>query len=191
MEQAVARAPITQRARVRSPAGATSETTLTWKTTGLHTIHAPIHTNKANMKGWLWRPNYIRGPGGPKASWHLSYRWGKNPKKPHPGNLSRPGSNPGALRERHACYRLLHSGGPLQIKLSKVPPTNIIGNQMKFKCIPSATIFNKNKVIILKKHAKYCISSVQSDFSFFQNNYFYFIVHYFYITSSPFAIFSC
>ena len=27
---------------------------------------------------------------GPKVSWHLSYRWGKTPKKPHPGNLSRP-----------------------------------------------------------------------------------------------------
>ena len=26
---------------------------------------------------------------------HLSYRWGKTPKKPHPGNLSRPGIEPG------------------------------------------------------------------------------------------------
>ena len=33
-------------------------------------------------------------PWGPKASWHLSYRWGKNPKKPHPRNLSRPGIEP-------------------------------------------------------------------------------------------------
>ena len=55
---------------------------------GLHTIHALIHSNKANMKGWLWRPNDIRGPCGPKTSWHLSYRWGKTPKKPHQGNLS-------------------------------------------------------------------------------------------------------
>ena len=29
------------------------------------------------------------------ASWHTSYRWGKTPKKPHPGNLSRPGIEPG------------------------------------------------------------------------------------------------
>ena len=29
--------------------------------------------------------------GGPKVSSHLSYRWGRTPKKPHPGNLSRPG----------------------------------------------------------------------------------------------------
>ena len=74
-------------------AGATSETTPTWKT--IHTIHAPIQSNKANMKGWLWRPNDIQGPCGPKASRFSSYRWGKTPKKPHPGNLSRPGIQPG------------------------------------------------------------------------------------------------
>ena len=34
--------------------------------------------------------------GGPNVSWHLSYRWGKTPKKPHPGNLSRPGIEPGS-----------------------------------------------------------------------------------------------
>ena len=31
----------------------------------------------------------------PKASRHLSYMWGKTQKKPHPGNLSRPGIEPG------------------------------------------------------------------------------------------------
>ena len=89
-------------------AGATSETMRTWKTK--HTSHAPIHSNKANKKGWLWRPNDILGPCGPQASWHLSYRWGKTPKKPHPGNLSRPGSNPGPLFDRRAHYRLFYSG---------------------------------------------------------------------------------
>ena len=39
-------------------AGATSETTGTWKT--IHIIHAPSHSNKVNMKRWLWRPNDIR-----------------------------------------------------------------------------------------------------------------------------------
>ena len=34
-------------------------------------------------------------PGGPKVSWHLSDRRGKPRKKPHPGNLSRPGIEPG------------------------------------------------------------------------------------------------
>ena len=57
--------------------------------------HTPIHTNKANMEWWLRRPNDIRGPCGPKVSRHLSYRWGKTPKKPHPGNLSRPMIEPG------------------------------------------------------------------------------------------------
>ena len=78
--------------RNRLNAGATSEITRIWK---IHTIHSPIHSNKANMKWWLWRPNDILGPGGPKASWHLSYRWGRISKKPHPGNLSRPGIEPG------------------------------------------------------------------------------------------------
>ena len=61
------------RIRDQLNAGGTSETTRMWKT--IHTIHY----SKANMKGWIWRPNYIRGPCGPKASWHLSS-----------GNLSRP-----------------------------------------------------------------------------------------------------
>ena len=56
------------RMRVQFNAGATSQTTR--KT--IHTIHTPIHANKANTKGWLWRPNDIRGACGPKASWHLS-----------------------------------------------------------------------------------------------------------------------
>ena len=45
--------------------------------------------------GWLWWSNDIRGPGGPKPSWHVSDSWGKIPKKPHPGNLSRPWMEPG------------------------------------------------------------------------------------------------
>ena len=38
---------------------------------------------------------WYSGTLGPKASWHLSYRWGKTPKKPHPGNLSQSGIEPG------------------------------------------------------------------------------------------------
>ena len=47
---------------------------------------------------WLWMimmAKWYSGTLGPKASWHLSYRWGKTPKKPHLGNLSRPGIEPG------------------------------------------------------------------------------------------------
>ena len=46
---------------------------------------------------WLWMTmmtKWYSGTLGPKASWHLSCRWGKTPKKPHPGNLSRPGIEP-------------------------------------------------------------------------------------------------
>ena len=105
--------------RYQLNSGATSETTRTWKT--IHTTHALIYSNKANMKGWLWRPNDIRVPWGPKASWHLSYRWGKTTKNPHPGNLSRRGSNTGPLRNRRTCYRLLHSNnGVFNPRLNKI-----------------------------------------------------------------------
>ena len=74
-------------------AGAIFETAQTWKT--IHTKHTRRHPKKANMEWWLRRPNDIRGPWGPKVSWHLFYRWRKTPKKPHSGNLPRPGIEPG------------------------------------------------------------------------------------------------
>ena len=46
---------------------------------------------------WLWMIMMAKcnsGTVGSKASCHLSYRWGKTPKKPHPRNLSRPGIEP-------------------------------------------------------------------------------------------------
>ena len=61
----------------------------------IHTKHTLSHPNKANIEWWWRRPNDTRGPWGPKASRHLSYRWGKTPKKRQPGNLSRPGIEPG------------------------------------------------------------------------------------------------
>ena len=100
---------------------ATSETTRTCKT--IHTIHAPIHSNKLNMKASLLRPNDIRGPRGPKVSWHLSYRWGKAPKNLTQETCPDRGSNPGPLRDRRAFYRLLHSDGHSLI--------HIIRNKMK------------------------------------------------------------
>ena len=67
----------------RPNTGATSETAQTWKT--IHTKHTLRHPNKTNMEWWWRRPNDIRGPWGPKVSWHLSYRWGKaSPRKPVP-----------------------------------------------------------------------------------------------------------
>ena len=55
--------------------------------------------------------NDIWGPWGPKASWHLSYRWGKTPKKLTQETCSDWGLNPGPLRDSRACYRLAHSSG--------------------------------------------------------------------------------
>ena len=60
----------------------------------IHQGHTVIQTR------WIWNDDddgqMIFGDlGGPKVSWHLSYRWGKTPKKPHAWNLSRPGIEPG------------------------------------------------------------------------------------------------
>ena len=76
-------------------AGATSETAQTWKT--IHTKHALSHPYKVNMEWWLRRPNDIRGPWGPKVSWHLSYRWEKPQKNLTQGTCPDRGSNPGPL----------------------------------------------------------------------------------------------
>ena len=89
-------------------AGAISETTRTLKT--IHTIHSHIHSNKAAMRRMIMM-----------AKWYSVNHVGlklpdiclrsevKPRKKPHPGNLPDLASDPGPLRDRHACYRLLHS----------------------------------------------------------------------------------
>ena len=59
-----------------------------------------------NEYWWLWRPNDIRGPWGPKASWHLSYRWGKTPKNLTQETCPHQGSNPGPLCDKRTCYHL-------------------------------------------------------------------------------------
>ena len=58
------------------------------------------------LKSWIWKDDcegqmIFEDLVGLKL-WHLSYRWGKTPRKPHPGNLSRPGIEPGraAWQER-------------------------------------------------------------------------------------------
>ena len=99
-------------------AGATSETAQTWKT--IHTKHTLNHPNKANMERWWRWPNDIRGPWGPKVSWHLSYRWGKPRKNLTQESSSDRGSNPGPLRDKRACYHLLHNGGLRQNQKGKL-----------------------------------------------------------------------
>ena len=47
--------------------------------------------------------------GGPKVSWHLSYRWGKTPKNLTQETCPDRGSNPGPLRDRRAWCPLAHS----------------------------------------------------------------------------------
>ena len=43
-------------------------------------------------------------------------------EKPHPGNLSQRGSNPGPLRDKRTCYHLFHSSG-LYIYIQSHPNT--------------------------------------------------------------------
>ena len=80
---------------------------------------------------WVWWPNDIRGPWGPKASRHLSYRWGKTPKNFTQETFPDRGSNPGPLRDRRACYHLVHSGGLYKI-------FNLYGLLVSIMHIPSS-----------------------------------------------------
>ena len=92
------------------------------------------------MKIWLWWPSDIRGLCGPKASWHLSHRWGKTPKKPLPRNLSRTGSAAGQesmlppAPQRWTDYRL---------------------NTFKFKITINRTYYRQN--ILLRVNLKLII----------------------------------
>ena len=95
-------------------AGVTSETAQTWKT--IHTKHTLSHPNKANMEWWWRRPNDMRGPWGLKFP-DICLTGEEKPRK----NVTQEtcpdrGSNPGPLRDKRACYHLLHSGGPLVVK---------------------------------------------------------------------------
>ena len=129
-------------------AGATSETAQTWKT--IHNKHTLSHPNKANMKWWLRRPNDIRGPWGIKfPDIYLTFE--EKPRK----NLTQEtcpdrGSNPGPLRDKRACYHLLHSGGlaaiPTQKKLFRVNFRSTLVLHIRRWCnyFTSCGIFNTN-----------------------------------------------
>ena len=87
-------------------AGASSETAQTWK-------HTLSHPNKANMEWWWRRPNDVRDLGGLKFPDICL-----TGEEKHRINLTQKtcpdrGSNPGPLREKLACYHLLHSGPTL------------------------------------------------------------------------------
>ena len=94
---------------VQLNAGATSETAQTWKT--IHSRHTLIHSNKMNLKWWLWQPNDIWGPCGLKFP-DICLTGEEKPRK----NLTQEtcpelGSNLGLLHDRCTCYCLLHSSG--------------------------------------------------------------------------------
>ena len=101
------------------------------------------------MKGWLWRPNNIRGPCGHNTFWHLPYSWGKNPEKNHTQEtFPDRGSNPGPLRDRCAWYRLLHSVGLFSIQFIK---------NWKFLSVEFSFSFSCNKWIF--NYTQRCIPS--------------------------------
>ena len=110
-------------------ARATSKTAQTWKT--IHTKHIFSHPNEANMEWWLRRANDTRVSWGPKVSRHLSYRWGKTRKNLTQETCPDRGSNPGPLRDKRACYHMLHSGGHLYI-ISTLNVSVYIFNKVHF-----------------------------------------------------------
>ena len=75
------------------------------------TIHAHIHSNKANMKGLLCGQMIFGDLVGLKLP-DICLTGEEKPRK----NLTQEtcpdrGSNPGPLRDSRACYCLFHSGG--------------------------------------------------------------------------------
>ena len=65
--------------------------------------------NKANMMMFIMAKWYS---GTCWATWHLTYRWRRTPKLPHPGNMSLPGMEPGpAARQK----RMLTVDAPTNI----------------------------------------------------------------------------
>ena len=75
-------------------AGATSETAQTWNT--VHTKHTLSHPNKTKIEWWLRHGQMIFGDlGGLKFHDICLTGEEKSQEKPHPGNLSQPGIEPG------------------------------------------------------------------------------------------------
>ena len=108
-------------------AGVTSETIRTWPFT--HPFILTRRTRKEDYDGQMIFRDLV---GLKLPDICLS---AEKKKKPHRGNLSRLGSNPGSLRDGRACYRLLHSVDSLLNQLTlmhikayeptRVPSSNI------------------------------------------------------------------
>ena len=64
--------------------------------------------------------------GRPKISRYLSYSWGKPRKNPTQEICPYRGSNPGPLRDKRACYHLLHSGGHHGMTNVSIPEVNML-----------------------------------------------------------------
>ena len=97
---------------------------------------------------------WYSGTMGPKASWHLSYSWGKTPKKPHPGNLFRLGIEPRpASWQAHmlppdpqqwtGTHAWKHTTSSLQ-KKKKIHTLNSLTLLLTVHCFPSGSIYRKD-----------------------------------------------
>ena len=104
--------------------------------------HTSIHTNKANMEWWLRRPNDIRGPCGPKSFPTFVLQVRKNPEKNTQETCPDRESNPGPLRDKRACYHLLHRDGHLFYYIWK---TCLVVKTLGYLLV--ATSFSKNFAI--------------------------------------------
>ena len=159
-------------------ARATSETTRTSKPR--YTIHDPIRSNKTNVKWGLWMSNDIRGTCGPKASRHLSYRWGKTPKKTLPrkpvptGDRTRPRCVTGA--HATACsiavdedwYTREYSNTSFQILVLAARKLYVSGQGFLFKKLSTLSPLQAPEVL----HRNFRTLCISSEFQVTDNNTF-------------------
>ena len=92
-------------------AGATSETTRTLKT--IHTMHSVVHSNKAEIIRMIMMAKFYSGNLRGLKFPNICLTGKENSRKKNITQETCPdrGSNPGLLRDKRACHRLLHSGG--------------------------------------------------------------------------------
>ena len=112
--------------------------------------------------------------GGPKASRHLSYRWGKTPKNLTQETCPDRGSNPGPLHDKRACYHLLLmeltgiGGGPISHILLIHTSINM---KMRFvthqKIVYKCRIFSYQFPHVVTEFQAYCLIVIREKFDNF------------------------
>ena len=83
-----------------------------WDSTNMKDNTHQAHTQSSQQGEYgmmMTTAKLYSGTLGPKVSSHLPYRWGKTPKNLTQETCPDRGLKPGPLRDKHACYHLLHA----------------------------------------------------------------------------------